>query len=467
MATQFLTCKFKLHNVSTRKRRIIMHAMREYTIAYQNLLDWAQENLSLVIKEGQYKDSYSAMSIRKLLPRPDAQIHSSMKDSIMQDVASNLASYLELAKQDERTGWPIAILQDNDVMDDSLEHFAHVGSDIDDYNESRDSLLRIARSKHLPLSFARPDGATKNRNFSLLRNTEKYQYLALLYLLPGRHELCQPLGAKQGNLTRVDTGDLFESNTRTAILCPIEIGRNGWQYSKFIEPAQNGEAKIKSAKLTLEEGEFYLHVAFEFECEERYKPRAYLGIDSGILITAAYALVDSKGKVLDLGHYNDKLRELQIKHSRIRERKGRHGQRVTWRDYKTQAYDNILHILANRIVMCAKENKAQIVIEDLENIRVQGSRVKSRFRKFAHILEYKTALHGVPMRETFAQYSSIICHVCGEDMERDDRDVYCPSCGHKDHSDDNAAVNIARRALYRKKDWEKRGGYRAFHRSFS
>jgi len=31
----------------------------------------------------------------------------------------------------------------------------------------------------------------------------------------------------------------------------------------------------------------------------------------------------------------------------------------------------------------------------------------------------------------------------------------------------SAAVNIARRALYKKADWEKKGGYKAFHRSFA
>jgi len=39
------------------------------------------------------------------------------------------------------------------------------------------------------------------------------------------------------------------------------------------------------------------------------------------------------------------------------------------------------------------------------------------------------------------------------------------ACGYAGHSDDNAAVNIARRALYRKADWP--GGYREFHRSFA
>jgi len=153
---------------------------------------------------------------------------------------------------------------------------------------------------------------------------------------------------------------------------------------------------------------------------------------------------------------------LQQRHGKEREQLARNGKKVTRRHYKRQAYEAILHGLANELIAMALQHQAMIVVEDL-NIQVKGKRVVSRFRKLDRYLEYKCALAGVPFRHVYAAWSSMICHKCGEKMERDDRVVTCPHCGYVGHSDDNAAVNIARRALYKKKDWTN---HFEFHRSF-
>jgi len=279
--------------------------------------------------------------------------------------------------------------------------------------------------------------------------------------------MCKPVGVNQDNLIRLDTGEIFKTNSKSAILVPLEMGSNGWQEFRFLQPAMNGQAVVKSAFLVLDRtGDYFLHVSFAFDCPDRYAPKAYLGIDKGILFTAAYAIVDKSGGVVEMGHIDDELRSLQIKHGKERERLARNGKKITRRHYKRRAYDNILHSLANILIDMALESRAQIVLEDL-SIQVKGGRVVSRFRKLDKILGYKCKLAGVPIRSVFAAYSSMICHKCGGMMNRDDRLVTCPHCGYEGHSDDNAAVNIARRALYRKKDWEKRGGYKSFHRSFA
>lgn len=459
----FLTCKFKLHNLSNRKRRILMHAFEQYTRAYDNLLEWSKNNLEVLRENGMFRNTYNGKAIASLLPRIKTELHSSLVDSLKSDVAGNLASYFELG---EEAGFPIARTFLDAEIDQAALWFSGVGANLEDYNTARNYLLRRAHIDYMPLFFSRPDGATRNRNFSLLVNTEKPQLLAALWLLPAKHALCKPLNAKQNNLIRIDTHAIFTSNSTTAILVPLEVGRTGWQKYKFLDPASELQAQVKTATLLKSGNDFYLAVAFKFEDAESYTPQAYVGIDRGILFNAAYAVVDSRGTVLDLGHYEDELRALQIKHGREREVKARNGQLVTRRDYKTRAYDNILHVLANKILDLAQIHQAQIVLEDL-NIQVRGGRVKSRFKKLEHILNYKAKLLGVPVRNVFAAYSSIICHRCGADLERDDRKVTCSECGYAGHSDDNAAVNIARRALYKKKDWEKHGGYRAFHKSVS
>lgn len=474
MTTQFLTGIFKLHNPSNHKRMVIDFAMREYTLGYAQLLDWAENNLTILTSDGKYREKYNGKAIASLLPRLGMPIHSSLKDSLITDVAGNLASYLALKETVDNVSFPVC--RDPSPMANigALEDMSLVGSDIEDFAQCQARMLAIARGSVMPLYFSRADGASqmahgnaRNRNFSILANTKKDQLLAVLYLLPNGHELGKSIDVNGSNLVRIDTGEIFKSNSRCAILVPLQTGRNGWQEHKFLSPSRLGQASIKSAFLARndESGEYFLHVSFSFPCPEDYKPTAYLGIDKGILFTAAYALIDSDGRVIKVDHIADELRSLQIKHGRERERTARSGKKVTKRHYKRQAYDNILHGLANELIELAIEHQAQIVVEDL-NIQVRGGRVVSRFRKLDRILSYKCKLAGVPFRSVFAAYSSQICHRCGEDMQRFDRLVVCETCEYRGHSDDNAAINIARRALYRKKQWEKNGGYRAFHRSF-
>lgn len=457
----YLTCKFKLHNPSMRKRAVLNYALEQYTLAYQELLDIADREL--IRAQGMYREHYTAKSIIPLLPRVDAPIHCSLKDSLLQDVASNLASYFELAAADPRTSYPEARDPAPHADDAALDWFVQVGASADDYNIARARLLRQARGCYMPLTFCRCD---VKRNFALLRNADKRQLLAVLYLLPHGHVLGQDIGATVGNLVRLDTGEVFASRSRLAILVPLEIGANGWHELKFLEPAANRQTRVKTAKLTLEDDEYFLHVAFEFQTPEPYTPKAYLGVDMGIIHTAAYAVVDQVGAVIKVAHFSDALRALQIKHGHAREVKARNGRQITRHDYHGKSYDAILHYIANTLIALAQEHQAQIVLEQL-NVQVRGGRVVSRFRKLARILDYKCKLAGVPLRNVFAAYSSEICHRCGSAMLREDRVVRCTYCGHSDHSDDNAAINIARRALYRKAEWEKRGGYRAFHRSFA
>ena len=457
MASQYLTCKFKLHNPSARKRTVLMHTFEQYTLAYGDLLSWAQENEELLRENGTFRNKYDARTIAALLPKPTAELHSSMIGSLMGDVAMTLASYLEL-----EGSFPVARTFLDYEIDNALDYFVQTG--IEDFEDAKSFLLRRAHVDYMPLSFSRADGVTNNRNFSLVIDPERQRLFAVLWLLPAKHKLCQPLDAKDGNLVRIDTHEPLRSNSQTAILVPVEVGSNGWQKYKFLDPAYEGNVKVKTAKLMLQDGDFYLVVSFEFPVAEKYKPETYLGIDKGILFTAAYALVDKQGAVVELGHFEDQLRELQIKHGQEREVKARNGKLVTRRDYKTKSYDNILHCIANTLIEKALSSKAMIVLEDL-NIQVKGSRIVSRFRKLDNILQYKGNLAGVPVRSVFPARSSIICHKCGGDMERDDRLVVCTECGHQDHSDDNAAVNIARRAMYKKADWK--GGYREFHRSFA
>lgn len=463
---QYLTCAFKLHNPSAHKRAVLDYAFTEYTRAYGELLAWAREHEGELAERGKFRDKYTDKSVRALMPPQSSltrPMHSSLKASLVGDVAGNLASYLALKAGDFKPSFPVGRNPSPDALQIAEADFAAC-LDTDDYNGLRDALLRQARGSYMPMSFSRADGATAARNFSLLTHQDRDGLYAVLYLLPAKHELCKPVGPLRDTLVRIDTGEVFKSNPTVAILAPLELGENGWQFDKFIDASRQGRARVKSATLVKEEDDYYLHVAFEFETQPAYEPKAYLGIDKGILFSAAYSVVDLEGRVLEMGHLDDDLRALQIKHGQERERRQRNGQVVTKRHFKQKAYENILHSLANRLIDLALKYQAQIVLEDL-NIQVKGGRVISRFRKLDGILTYKSVLAGMPKpRQIWAAYSSVICHRCGCKGEREDRDFYCPSCGWRGHADDNASVNIARRPLYRKADWPD---YWQFHRGFA
>jgi IS605 OrfB family transposase len=480
MAIQHLTCKFKMHNLSAHKRVVIDHTLEQYTIGYDELLKYAKDNLEHFQENGTYKNKFTSKSVARLLPYPKCAIHSSAKDSLRQAVAANLASYFELVQVDEQTSLPTVPSTVPGADTDALENFVHVGSDLEDYESSRNRYLTNAKKSVMPLFFCRSDGATqinggrnRSRNFSLLTTSKRDGLLAVLWLLPARHKLCKPINARQGNLVKLDSGEVFRSNSRTAILAPLQLGRNGWQEHKFIDPAFSQASSIKTAHLIRDDrnNEYFLHVAFEFMCPKTYEPQAYLGIDRGVFFSMAYAIVDQNGHIVLMNRNEDGFRDSMIKASKRVQEKQRAGRKVTLKDYRRKEGEAILHRLVNHIMDVAKEHRAMIVTEDL-NIQIKGRFYKSAWAKMYKYLEYKCRLAGVPLWKggIWAAYSSQICIHCGElngGRKRDGSPFACSDCGAQYHSDAGAGVNIARRAMYRKKDWENKGGYMAFHRSFA
>ena len=171
-----------------------------------------------------------------------------------------------------------------------------------------------------------------------------------------------------------------------------------------------------------------------------------------------------------MGSLGQELRGLQIALGRYRQARQQAGRRARAADWQRRHQEELLHQVANELVRLAQEAKALVVLENLD-LQTGGAFVRSLYAKLKRILDYKLPQAGLlPPREVFAAYSSQICSRCGEDGARGDPDrehFRCEHCGATMDADENAGVNIARRALYRKAKWERRGGYRAFHRSFA
>lgn len=496
---QFLTCSFMLRQPSAWKREALDFAFDEYTQATVAVLANAEQCLPDVVSDGKAirknKDTgeitvlekYNAISVGGVLPSSgywkDYTLSGSLRESIVSDVNSATASYIELCKIDEETSFPTAFTHVEGERVQALEAMRGV-TDIDGdatwrkvkrdleeaEGEQRAKLMRRPRATVRPITF------TRSRDFELLMDSDLSRFFVLLPILPAGHELIKQPVKGDGSLIRVRDGKPFASSSRGGIIVPLEIGeRNNdwhWQFFAFILPVLDGDAAIKSAKLIRTvEGRYKLNVSFNFRCPEPYEKQTYLGIDRGILYSMAYGVVDAgDGLIVDMGYFDDGLRSLQKKAGGNIKRRQQNAKRVTLRDYKKQAQDEILHLLINRIIEIAKEHKSSIVLEDL-NVRVRGAFVRSRWSRLEQFILYKCKLEGVPVHgNIFAAKTSQICIHCGEDViehKRDGSPVECATCGKVEHADAAAGINIARRPLYRKKEWNKRGGYRGFHRSFS
>lgn len=108
MDSVYLTTQFRGHNPSRLKRAIPEWAMWIYTSAYAKLLKLATEKESEIEEVCRFSESTSTKKLSNYLSRlfspyidsiDSFPIHSSMRDSLYQDVARNLASYFELKEK--------------------------------------------------------------------------------------------------------------------------------------------------------------------------------------------------------------------------------------------------------------------------------------------------------------------------------------------------------------------------------
>jgi IS605 OrfB family transposase len=109
---------------------------------------------------------------------------------------------------------------------------------------------------------------------------------------------------------------------------------------------------------------------------------------------------------------------------------------------------------AKQLVTWAPEN-AVLVFEDLhipkpEKGKLRGKALRRRLslwqrRLIRTSVENKAQEHGMLIAQVNPAYTSKNCSRCGLRGVRKRHSFTCPSCGHTDHADKNAAVNIRNR----------------------
>lgn len=110
-------------------------------------------------------------------------------------------------------------------------------------------------------------------------------------------------------------------------------------------------------------------------------------------------------------------------------------------------YEN--HRAGKSVVDYAIKHRRAIILEDLSSVRKKGSKIKRysernqwAFAQMETFLRYKAALHGIPVYSVDPAYTSQRCSKCGSIHKPNGKHFECLTCGHNDHRDANAALNI-------------------------
>lgn len=460
----FLTCKFKVHNPSQAKRKQLDLVMEEYTNVFRETLAYCQNNIEAIREGGKLvlqsgKEKYNDKKIASLIKPKSPILSSNVNDAMSTDIGRVMASYLALADGDKQeAGFPVQRLAEE--YSEALVDLCLNGCDLEQEKLLTAKMMTSRKVKFRPIPFIR------SRDFSMLSKGEQYFILLPIFAAKDREQVMY------SDLFDIGQAKPFKKKAKTCILLPIKLG--SWQYHKFILPMAEGFIFPKEAKLSKVENEYFVDVAFEFEDEPQYEPETYLGVDRGINKTVAWGLVDAEGKVLNVGSFDDELRQIRVRAAKRVQGKARRGGKISKKDYRQKELDGIMHRIANSLLALAKEHQAMIVLEGLDGkFQVHGKFNKSAFIKLEKIIRYKGKMMGVPVRSVWAAHTSLICIHCGavgnakEDRSKDRSTFTCPECGKVEDADEMAGINIARRGFYRKLQWEKSGGWRGFHQSFA
>jgi len=121
-----------------------------------------------------------------------------------------------------------------------------------------------------------------------------------------------------------------------------------------------------------------------------------------------------------------------------------------------------LHKVSRHIVEWSQQFEKPCIVFDLKEMRDSidyGTRMNRRlhhlpFRALQFYTSYKASFEGIPTEWIAPEYTSQRCPMCGwtERANRHKKRFKCRDCGHQDHSDRGASINIAVKGI-KKLDW--------------
>ena len=201
----------------------------------------------------------------------------------------------------------------------------------------------------------------------------------------------------------------------------------------------------------IEIGREYAFVSITVPEKPELKPNHWIGVDRNTTGHVVVAGNPESGKILKLGKH---AQHTHNKYKNIRKQlqtQGKYKKVKSIKNRESRIVRDLNHKMSRKIVDTAKENNCGIKLEELKGIRKNKKQSKSfkyslnswSFYQLQTMIEYKAKLLGVPVSYIDPAYTSQKCSRCGHIGNRNGKEFECPSCGHVDHADVNAAFNIA------------------------
>lgn len=195
----------------------------------------------------------------------------------------------------------------------------------------------------------------------------------------------------------------------------------------------------------------YAFVSCAFEEEKNKGFEKQLGVDLNTTGHCAVISMPDNGKVFKLGK---KANHIHKKYSSIRktlQKKQRYKKVKKIKNRESRIVRDLNHKISKKIIDIALENKCNIQLEDLKNIRKTTKTRKSfkyslnswSFYQLKTFIEYKAKKQGIIVSYIEPAYTSKSCSKCSHIGNRNGKLFKCPNCGHVDNADCNAAFNIA------------------------
>lgn len=197
----------------------------------------------------------------------------------------------------------------------------------------------------------------------------------------------------------------------------------------------------------------YCFVSCEVTEDKSCEALGTIGID---LNSTSHSIVIANSVTGKVKKYGKQIPHLKKSRSKLRKKLQEKGNfkrlRQVSRNENNKTKD-LLHKITTAIIREAKETKCSINLENLKGIRKKKTTKFNKASNFTlnswpfyevkRLLEYKAKKYGIAIMEVDPRFTSQRCSRCGEIGERSRKKFQCNNCKHFDHSDVNAAFNIA------------------------
>ena len=351
----FKTHTFKLHNLSKKKKSYLDKTFRQSEMAYFKALNAVRYDADGLIKLDTKERKQGLAEIKKKISQivKPLPYGNAVKSSVIEDVAAQVSSYIELIISGQNAGYPTRIEAEYEYHEALMALLSSTHKE--DEDKAKSDMARAARCKIRPLSFCR---YRESGGFMLLSD-KKGRVFTFVNLWSSKDKRATKL---QMDMVDTRTGKEYRKSTSTGLLLPLEF--SDWHKEAL------SKGRAQSAKLYEKNGDYFLAVAFKYSVDRINTSEFVMGIDRGIDEIATYAVRDKTGKVVAFGSFDGKvLRE----HQRKLENKQKMGQKrgkalvSAWSNYSdnlVQDVNGAINIAGKKLWLTANKGKFKKVLPD-------------------------------------------------------------------------------------------------------